>query len=50
MTKNIYKNGAAWMNGKVIPISEAKLQVNDWGIIHCDITYDVVEGVAIFMI
>ena len=42
MKSKIYQNGAAWMNGKVIPISDAKIQVNDWGIIHSDITYDVV--------
>ena len=34
--------GAAWMNGTVIPISQAKIPVNDWGLIHSDITYDVV--------
>ena len=42
MTKKLYQNGAAWMSGKVIPISDAKIQVNDWGVIHSDITYDVV--------
>lgn len=34
--------GAAWMNGDVMPISEARIQVNDWGLVHSDITYDVV--------
>ena len=34
--------GAAWMNGTVIPISQAKISVNDWGLVHSDITYDVV--------
>jgi len=34
--------GAAWMGGKIIPLSAARLPVNDWGIIHSDITYDVV--------
>lgn len=34
--------GAAWMDGKVIPISEAKIGVTDWGLTHSDITYDVV--------
>ena len=34
--------GAAWMDGRVIPISQARIQVNDWGLIHSDITYDVV--------
>ena len=34
--------GAAWMNGTVIPISQAKIPINDWGLVHSDITYDVV--------
>jgi len=34
--------GAAWMQGRVMPIAEARIQVNDWGILHSDITYDVV--------
>lgn len=34
--------GAAWMNGHVLPISQATIPVNDWGLIHSDITYDVV--------
>ena len=34
--------GAAWMNGKVLPISQATISVNDWGLVHSDITYDVV--------
>ena len=40
--REILANGAAWMNGQIMPISEARLPVNDWGIIHSDITYDVV--------
>ena len=35
-------NGAAWMAGIVMPLSDARLPVNDWGLIHSDITYDVV--------
>ena len=34
--------GAAWMNGTIIPISQAAIPVNDWGLVHSDITYDVV--------
>jgi len=34
--------GAAWMDGRVMPICEARIQVNDWGLVHSDITYDVV--------
>ncbi len=33
--------GTAWINGTVMPIAEARLPINDWGIIHSDITYDV---------
>ena len=31
------------MNGKVIPVSEAKISVCDWGLTRSDITYDVVH-------
>ena len=34
--------GAAWMNGNILPISQATIPVNDWGLVHSDITYDVV--------
>ena len=34
--------GATWMKGRVIPISDAAIPVNDWGLVHSDITYDVV--------
>ena len=35
--------GAAWMNGEIIPISEAKIGVTDWGYTHSDSTYDVAQ-------
>jgi branched-chain amino acid aminotransferase len=34
-------NGAAWMNGEIVPISEAKVPVTDWGFTRSDCTYDV---------
>ncbi|MEL7099600.1 MAG: aminotransferase class IV [Pseudomonadota bacterium] len=34
--------GAAWMNGRLIPISEAAVPVTDWGFTHSDVAYDVV--------
>lgn len=34
--------GAAWIEGQIVPISEAKIGVTDWGLTHSDITYDVV--------
>jgi branched-chain amino acid aminotransferase len=39
---NDMASGAAWINGEIMPIAEAKLPINDWGLIHSDITYDVV--------
>ncbi len=39
-------NGAAWMNGEILPISEARIGVTDWGVTHSDIAYDVVPVVA----
>ena len=38
-----YSSGAAWIEGKIIPISEAKISVFDWGLTRSDITYDVVH-------
>ena len=40
--ENDLSMGAAWMNGKVLPTSQAMIPVNDWGLVHSDITYDVV--------
>lgn len=37
-----FSSGAAWMNGSVIPIADAKISVADWGITHSDAVYDVV--------
>jgi len=36
-----FSKGAAWMDGEIIPISEAKIGVTDWGFTHADSTYDV---------
>jgi len=38
---DLYK-GAAWQGGQIIPIANAAVQVNDWGLTHSDIAYDVV--------
>ncbi len=35
-------HGAAWMDGRILPISEASIGVTDWGVTHSDIAYDVV--------
>lgn len=38
-----FSKGAAWMNGQIMPIAEAKIGVTDWGLTRSDITYDVVQ-------
>ena len=43
MENTTWGDGAAWMNGKIVPISDAKISVLDWGLTHSDITYDVVQ-------
>ena len=35
--------GAVWMDGKVLPIAEAKIPILDWGFLRSDATYDVVH-------
>lgn len=35
-------HGAAWMGGRILPISEAAIGVTDWGLTHSDVAYDVV--------
>ena len=42
LKENSLASGAAWMKGKIIPLSEASMPVNDWGLVRSDITYDVV--------
>lgn len=41
MTQDL-NNGAAWMGGRIIPVSQAAIPVTDWGVTHSDIAYDVV--------
>lgn len=36
-----FSKGAAWIKGEIIPISEATINVTDWGFTHSDATYDV---------
>ena len=40
--KKLFSDGAAWMNGSILPLREASIPVNDWGLVRSDITYDVV--------
>lgn len=35
-----YPAGAAFMDGQYLPVSEAKISVLDWGLLHSDATYD----------
>ena len=48
--KRPFLDGAAWFRGAVVPIEQAMIPVNDWGLVHSDITYDVVpvRGGAFF--
>ncbi len=36
-----FSKGAAWMAGEIVPISDAKISVLDWGFTRSDCTYDV---------
>ncbi len=36
-----FSKGAAWMAGEIVPVSEAKISVLDWGFTRSDCTYDV---------
>lgn len=36
-----FSNGAAWMSGQIVPVSDAKISVLDWGFTRSDCTYDV---------
>ena len=38
-----YTNGAAFIDQEIVPISEAKISILDWGFLHSDATYDVVH-------
>ncbi|MEO3416444.1 hypothetical protein AAFO92_17470 [Roseovarius sp. CAU 1744] len=37
-----FADGAAWIRGRVMPISQATIGVTDWAVTHSDVTYDVV--------
>jgi branched-chain amino acid aminotransferase len=40
---NPYADGAAYIEGRYVPIAEARLPVLDWGFTRSDVTYDVVH-------
>lgn len=39
--KTTYSQGSAHVDGQLVPISEAKISLLDWGFLHSDATYDV---------
>ena len=43
MNNDIFPEGAAWIDGKFVKLSEAKIPVLDWGFLRSDATYDVVH-------
>jgi branched-chain amino acid aminotransferase len=38
-----YSKGVGLIDGKIVPIAEAKLPITDWGFLRSDVTYDVVH-------
>ncbi|SCB37623.1 aminotransferase class IV [Rhizobium hainanense] len=38
-----YPSGIAYMDGQYLPMSQAKISVLDWGLLHSDATYDTVH-------
>lgn len=36
-----YSKGVAFIDQKIVPVSEAKISLLDWGFLHSDATYDV---------
>jgi branched-chain amino acid aminotransferase len=38
-----YSLGSAYVDGKLLPVNEAKISILDWGLLHSDATYDVVH-------
>ena len=43
MTEQSYPPGIAYLDGRYVPMSEAKIPVLDWGFLRSDATYDVVH-------
>ncbi|MBT1516863.1 aminotransferase class IV [Bradyrhizobium sp. SRL28] len=38
-----YPHGVAFLDGQYLPMSEAKISVLDWGVLHSDATYDTMH-------
>ena len=41
--RGIYPEGAAFIDGELVPIAEARIPILDWGFLRSDCTYDVVH-------
>ena len=42
MTANRYSEGCSWIEGRYLPISDARIPITDTGFTRSDVTYDVV--------
>ena len=38
-----FSKGSAYIDGEIVPVSQAKISILDWGFLHSDATYDVVH-------
>ncbi len=38
-----FSKGTAYIGTEIVPVSEAKISILDWGFLHSDATYDVVH-------
>lgn len=41
ISNNPYSSGIAWVEGTIVPLSEARIPLLDQGFLHSDLTYDV---------
>jgi branched-chain amino acid aminotransferase len=39
--RNVYADGAAFVEGRFVPVAEARVPILDWGFLRSDATYDV---------
>lgn len=42
-TSTPYAAGAAYVDGEIVSIAEARMPITDWGFTRSDVTYDVVH-------
>ncbi len=43
MMNEVFPQGHAWLDGKFVELSKAKIPILDWGFLRSDATYDVVH-------